>query len=142
MFQKPEHRAAGHAAAAKSSKTPAHLRSHQQRLAAVKSPGNMPRAQTVPLHNPGSSLTQPKVAAPIVKTKVRFYQKPKPLVNPSAMAGVGNPPKNPKSASIPRPFAPTGVVPQRFPVGKPDFSAPKMPKKLAGSKKAAAIYGG
>jgi hypothetical protein len=139
MFQKHEHRVAGHAAAAKSRKTPVHLRHHQQRLSTVKPPGNMPRSQTVPLHKPGSSLQQPVVSTPVVKTKVRFYQKPKPLVKPSAMAGVSGAPKNPVQTGRGN-LAPFGF--QGKAVGKPDWSAPKSPSKLGRNKKLAAIYGG
>jgi hypothetical protein len=135
MFKSPEHRLAGHAAAAKSSKTPAHLRVHKERLAMARAPGNMARLQTVPLHNPGSSLQQPQVSTPVKKTSVRFYQKPVPTTGGKVASG----PKVPKGKGVARPFAKHANT---HGSGKADFGAPKMPRVLAGTKKMAAIYGG
>jgi len=138
MFTKPEHRIAGHAAAAKSEKTPAHLRIHQERLATMgkgKVQKNIPLQKTAPLGTPESSLEQPQVSTPVTQTKVRFYQKPVPTVGGKP---VGNPPKQPASTGR--------VSPKRkfthAPGNKVDWSAPKSPTPLGRTKKLAAIYGG
>lgn len=158
-FQHPQqaaHKAAGHAAAAKSKNTPPHLKQHQEKLAMGKSvlQGNVLRGQTAPLGNPGSSLQQPAVSTPMNMTptpKVRVYAKPVGRIRPNGgsakvpkigkggIAAFGLAPQTPKQ--------PGGrVTPNRgfthAPGNKVDFGAPKNPRPLGTSKKMAAIYGG